>query len=33
MHKSNGTPDPIVKGDRLGNFQSPMNQYVKGFVA
>jgi hypothetical protein len=27
MHKSNGTPVPIVKGDRFGNFQSPRNQY------
>jgi hypothetical protein len=27
MHKSNGTPAPIVKGDKFGDFQSPRNQY------
>jgi hypothetical protein len=27
MHACNPTPAPIVKGDRFGNLQSPMNQY------
>jgi hypothetical protein len=27
MHACNHMPAPIVKGDKYGSFQSPMNQY------
>ena len=27
MHKCSTSPAPIVKGDRYGDFQCPMNQY------